>query len=132
MTPAVVLGGISLVRCFQHSGVPVVVVANDATEVALRSRFAWSKHVVAGYHQPDLLREQLVEIGRALGDRPPLFYGGDAAILFISRNRDALAPWFRFRMPAAESIDALVDKARFGALAARLGLPVPATLSSRA
>jgi predicted ATP-grasp superfamily ATP-dependent carboligase len=131
MTPVVVFGGISVVRCFAACGVPIVVVATNPDEVALRSRFAWRTHVVTGLDEPERLLADLERIGRSLPGRPPLYYGGDETLLFINRHRDALAEHFRFRMPNAELIETMVDKRRFGELATQLGLPVPVTLSSR-
>jgi predicted ATP-grasp superfamily ATP-dependent carboligase len=71
----------------------------------------------------------LMAIGKSYAQRPVLYYGTDDMLLLISRNREALSEYFRFRMPGRELIEDLVDKARFQALAQERGLPVPPALS---
>jgi predicted ATP-grasp superfamily ATP-dependent carboligase len=56
-----------------------------------------------------------------------LFYENDWDLLVLSRSRDRLRPTMRFVLPDAALVEALLDKARFQALAGRLDLPVPAS-----
>jgi D-aspartate ligase len=73
----------------------------------------------------------LVRIAQRIEGKPALFYGTDAMLLCVSRNRDELSKHYRFSLSPAELVEDLVDKARFARLAERLGLPVPATVTSR-
>ena len=68
----------------------------------------------------------MLRFGKAQSERPVLFYEEDAQLIFISRMRERLAETFRFVIADAALIDDVIDKARFSALAERLGLPVPA------
>jgi hypothetical protein len=77
------------------------------------------------WKDPNALVERLLEFGRAQPQPPVFYYDGDADLLLVSRHRAQLREAFRFVVPEAELVEALVDKARFQALAERLELPVP-------
>jgi predicted ATP-grasp superfamily ATP-dependent carboligase len=62
---------------------------------------------------------------------PVVFYQGDHDLLAMSRYRRRLAPHIRCVLPPENLVEDLVDKLRFAALAERLALPVPPTLSLR-
>jgi D-aspartate ligase len=128
---AVLCGDLNMLRCFVDSGVPALVVASDAREVTLRSRYCRRAAVISPLDQPERAVADLVRLGQDFTERPVLFYGTDAQLLLISRNREKLARYFRFRMPRAELIEQLVDKRLFAGLADELGLPVPKTCSSQ-
>jgi D-aspartate ligase len=124
---ACVIGSIDLVRPLGLAGIRCAVVAHP-TNVARFSRFTervieW----VDPWERPDELLELLVGYAAGQAERPVLYYEGDAELLLISRNRERLEPWLRFLLPEPERVEELVDKARFHALAQRLGLPVPRT-----
>jgi len=128
---AVVCGDLNLLRCFVGSEIETLTVASSPAAVTLSSRHCRQSHVLSAPAEGARLVAELAALGRALGSRPVLFYGTDAMLLSISRNRDVLDELFRFRMPPAELVEKLVDKIEFAELALREGLPVPATLSSR-
>ncbi len=124
---ACVIGSIDLVRPLGLAGIPCAVVAHP-TNVA---RFSRHTKAVVEWADPDARPDDLVArlLAFAAGEPEPpvLLYEGDAELLLISRRRERLRPAFRFSMPDAERVEELVDKARFRTLAARLGLPVPAS-----
>jgi D-aspartate ligase len=72
--------------------------------------------------------ERLLSLAAEQREQPVLYYDNDADLLLVSRHRDRLAHRYRFVVASAELVEDLVDKARFHALAARLGLPVPRTV----
>jgi predicted ATP-grasp superfamily ATP-dependent carboligase len=78
-------------------------------------------------NEPDALLAALEAFAESVSERPVLFYQGDGDTLFISRYRERLARYFRFVIPEASLVEALIDKQRFQQLADRLGLPVPAS-----
>jgi D-aspartate ligase len=132
---AVVLGAgvnlIEVVRSLALARVPSAVVApgRDAARV---SRYAnpvaaweWSDPALA--EREVLLVDRLIRYGRAQPVPPPLLFTSDEALLFVSRHRAELAPTFRFAIADADQVEAMVDKARFAALAEGLGLRVPRT-----
>ncbi len=80
--------------------------------------------------EPEAALAGLRELGKLLPSRPVLFYGDDAMLLLVSRHRDKIRDRFRFLLPDAAQVEALVDKKRFAALAHELALPVPRTLAT--
>ncbi len=130
-TWAVLCGGLNMLRCFSETSIPTIVVSPQADDVTFYSRYCERRAVIADpAGAPDRAAEDLLLLADHLPHRPVLFYGNDATLLLISRNRDRLAARYRFLMPPSGLIEALVDKARFAALAAGLGLPVPQTVLS--
>jgi predicted ATP-grasp superfamily ATP-dependent carboligase len=69
--------------------------------------------------------EELLALGRAIPNRPVLYFSNDAQLLMLSRRRDDLSTAFRFLLPESALVEDLVDKRRFLALAGRHALPVP-------
>ena len=122
---ACVMGDIDLVRSLGLAGIPCAVVARPGaaprfsrfTRAVLEWADAWTR--------PEALVATLVRFAAAQPEPPTLFYQEDRELLLVSRHRDQLAPVFRFVAPDPSLVEALVDKAQFQLLAARLGLPVP-------
>jgi D-aspartate ligase len=109
-----VLGRIDLVRALGRGGIRSVVVGSPHDPIR-HSRLV--ERVIE--------RDELLE-----ADAPaPLFYDSDAALQFVSRERERLAARYRFVIPERELVDELLDKERFAALAERLGLPVPRSVA---
>jgi len=138
---AVLCGDLNMVRCFSGaapreaglpiSRIPFVVVSTRADDPTLGSRHVARR---AGLpdpaSNPDRTRDALLALVEQIGGRPALFYGTDAMLLCVSRNREALSRVYRFSMPPATRVEELVDKARFSELARHLELPVPETCTS--
>ncbi|MCW2248929.1 putative ATP-grasp superfamily ATP-dependent carboligase [Azospirillum fermentarium] len=124
---ACVLGDLDLVRPLGLAGVRCAVVAPPGAPVR-HSRYT---HAVIGEEvadtAPAALLARLLDFARSQPAPPVLFYQDDAQLLLVSRRREALQPAFRMVIAGAELVEDLVDKARFQALAERLGLPVPPT-----
>jgi len=139
---AVLCGDLNMVRCFAGdaprraglsvSRVPFLVASTREDDVTFSSRHVRARAVVADpAESPQKTAEDLVTIARGLGgEKPALFYGTDAMLLCISRHREELSRYYRFLLPPPELVEDLADKARFARLAARLGLPVPVTVTS--
>ena len=122
---ACVIGSMDLVRPLGVAGIQCAVVVEPG-DVAAHSRFTRAVIPLADpAREPELLLERLLRHGRAQSRPPVLFYGQDADLLFVSRHRERLREAFRFVIAKPELVEALVDKARFGRLAAELDLPVP-------
>jgi D-aspartate ligase len=122
---ACVIGGIDLVRALALAGIRSAVVAKEGevsrysrfTAVVLEARDPWS--------DPEQLVERLLRFAETQPERPVLYYDGDGSLLLVSRYRRQLQAAFRFVVAESELVEALTDKARFQALADRVGLPVP-------
>jgi D-aspartate ligase len=123
-----VLGAIDLVRALKLAGIPVVVVA-ERQDPARYSRAAIATlDPASSMQRPEAAVESLLALASQLDEPPVLYYDNDWDLLFVSRHRERLARGFRFVVASAELVEDLVDKARFDAIAARLGLPVPRTV----
>lgn len=132
---AVVLGGgvnlIEVVRSLALAGVDSAVVAPDHDAARL------SRHATAitswNWSEPELvardrdLLTRLIGYAARLPAPPPLLFTSDEALLFVSRHAGELGSAFRFAIADSETVQALVDKARFAALAERLGFRAPRT-----
>jgi predicted ATP-grasp superfamily ATP-dependent carboligase len=88
--------------------------------------FDWDWNQPISKHGEELAN-RLIQYAKSQPEPPVLFYYWDEPLLFLSRYRKELAQAFRFVIPDAKLVEALVDKARFWALAEELSLPVPAT-----
>jgi predicted ATP-grasp superfamily ATP-dependent carboligase len=132
---AVVLGGgvnlIEVVRSLALAGVASAVVAPDH-DAARLSRHAtaittwnWSEPRAAS-RDGDLV-ERLIAYAVRQPAPPPLLFTSDEALLFVCRHGGRLGTAFRFAIADADTVEAVVDKVRFAALAGRLGLRVPRT-----
>jgi D-aspartate ligase len=132
--PAVLLGGLSLLRSLQLASIPVVLAAADPGDPAL-----WSRHVAGVVNLPDPARgeratvDAILAAGRQLHDtlgvKVPLFYGNDDQLSLIYGHRDALAEHFLLLLNEPALGQALLEKDRFEELARRHDLPVPRSWS---
>jgi len=124
---ACVLGDLDLVRPLSLAGISSAVVARPGTPLSfsrLPSAFVeWADH----WTQRDVLIERLLRFGSTQRARPVLFYQSTGDLLMISRHRERFRDAFRFIIADGQLVEDLTDKARFHALAERLGLPVPQT-----
>lgn len=129
--PAVLLGDLNMLRCFAGSSVRTIQASSDPDAPAFFSRHCEQRRLLSDVHvDPEAWLADLLALGRLHADRPVLYYGDDATLLAVSRHRAELGARFRFLLPAAEHVEALVDKLRFATLASALGLPVPRTVTS--
>lgn len=127
---AVLCGDLNMLRCFAGAGVPTLIVSSDARDVTFLSRHCGRTGVVASrWQSPERSLDDFVALRRRLATRPVLFYGDDATLLLISRNREVFARDYHFLMPPADLVETLVDKSRFAAYAEQLQLTVPRTMA---
>jgi D-aspartate ligase len=125
--PALLIGGINLVRALGLAGIPVIVAG------ARRSEATASRWCVGFCRLPPLKRKSAAEtlalagerLREAFGERIPLYYGNDDALELLGQFREDLQPSFRFVLNDAAVAEALLDKDRFQEFAERRALPVP-------
>jgi predicted ATP-grasp superfamily ATP-dependent carboligase len=131
--PALLLGGLNMVRALGLGGVRVIVASPDRDAPAMRSRYA-----CAGLRLPPLTeRAAVVEtlaragerLGGAAGCKLPLFYSNDDYLSLVQENHAALARYFTLVLNPPAVAQALIDKDRFEGFARGRGLPVPRTLA---
>jgi D-aspartate ligase len=123
---ACVLGDLDLVAPLALAGIGVSLVAppGDPARYTRRAVFVgWADPSA----EPEPLLALLLDHARRQPARPVLFYESDAFTLFVGRHRKALAQEYHVLIAEQGLLEDLLDKLRFRDLAARLGLPVPAS-----
>lgn len=130
--PALLLGGVNLVRALGLGGIPVIVASPEPDAPAKASRYAQGSLLLPPLESRDAVLETLVRAGErladALGGKVPLVYGCDDFLSLIQEHHAALAPYFALILNDPEVARALIDKDRFEAFGRSRGLPVPRTL----
>ena len=119
------VGEIDLVRALGLAGIRAAVLARPDDSVRFSRYTATALDYVDASQEPERLVEVLLAFAQGQPEKPVLYYNADWHLLAISAHREALRGAFRFVIPDASLVDDLVDKAKFQALAGRLGLPVP-------
>ena len=132
-TPALLLGGVNLVRALGLAGIPVVVASPEEDEPAFASRHCAGKCVLPPLSRPDAVVDAIVMIGEHLamlhGRRIPLFYGSDDYLKLIYAHRERLERHFLVLLNTPRVANALLTKDNFQDFARECGLPVPTPLS---
>jgi len=130
--PALLLGGVNLVRALGLGRIPVIVASATPHTPAMASRYAIGRCALPPIAQREAVVERLVRAGEILTGglctRVPLFYGDDDQLGLVQDFRDALAPYFAFLLPDPAVSCALHSKGLFQSLAEQRGLPVPRRL----
>ncbi|HEX6155558.1 MAG TPA: ATP-grasp domain-containing protein [Burkholderiales bacterium] len=128
MTPVVLLGGLNIVRALGMAGIPVVIASSGRRLPSMASRYCSGVIELPPITERAAVVETLIKESRGLGARLPLFYDNDDRLALVQDYRAALAPHFALLLNEPGLADALVEKARFQALAERHELPVPRRL----
>src|SRR5262245_37000989 len=103
--PCFVLGlfdtGLAVVRALGRAGLTVFGFDHQRDEFGFRSKFG--SHTVSPHPGAAAeLVEFLCARARQSSERPILYPTSDAFVTFVSDNRDALEPHFRFALPSCE------------------------------
>lgn len=127
--PAVLLGGLSLLRPLGLAGIPTIVAGSDPDSPALYSRYCHGYLPLPAYWDEPELSDLLLDAAERLGAsgsrRLPLYYGTDDQLRFLIRHRDRLTERFAFLLNRTDLALDLLDPIVFARRAQRLGLPVP-------
>ena len=128
-TPAVLLGGLNIVRALGMGGIPVIIAHSERRTPSMASRYCTGVIELPPLAERDAVVETLVRAGRQLagrhGTRVPLFYDNDDRLALVQDYRDALAQHFALLLNEPALADALLEKSRFQELAEQRSLPVP-------
>jgi len=131
--PVLLLGGLDLLRPLGYAGIPAIVATPETRDPALDSRYCRGRLRLPPLHRREAAIGTLLGAGlrlrSALGRRVPLYYGTDDHLSLISDARETLEQFYLFLVNPPEVSRALLDKARFQALARERGLPVPRALA---
>jgi D-aspartate ligase len=130
--PAVLLGGVNLVRTLGLAGIPVIVASSHEDEPAFASRYCAAKCLLPPLGQPEAAVDAIVTIGDRLstmyGRRVPLFYGSDDYLKLLYANRERLERYFLLLLNEPGVGAALLTKDDFTTFARKRSLPVPAAI----
>jgi predicted ATP-grasp superfamily ATP-dependent carboligase len=119
--------GLAAVRSLGRAGVPVIGLDFDPEMSGFKSRYGNCKLSPDPVHQSEALVELLIAEGRRQ-ERPGIIIpASDAYVLFLSSYRDELAPYFRFILPPAPVLEAIINKRRQYELAEQVGTPIART-----
>lgn len=124
LPPALVIGGIGLVRSLSKTDIPFFVGSDIAKTPILYSRHSKNK-VMFSTFQTEKFIEELQTWGKSLSQKAVFLSDDDRVVLLFSRYREKLEPYFHINMPDKETVDAILDKQKFPVLAQNLDLPVP-------
>lgn len=117
--------GLQSARILARHGVPVIGVAKNPEHYCCKTNTV-ARIIVANTGNEDLIHA-LEQLGPQLAHKAVLFPCTDMSVLQISRQRARLAKWFHFAVPAAETVEMLMDKVSFCTYAMENGLPIPRT-----
>lgn len=129
--PAVVLGagvnGLGVVRSLARAGVPVYLADSNLGAAEARTRYG-HKLPMPAMHGTELVAK-LESLGASVfrEQRPVLILTQEESVRTVSEHRARIQPYYRFGMPPAPVMNALLTKDGFHELAQRARAPVPAT-----
>jgi D-aspartate ligase len=125
--PAVVMGGQAAGLCFARSigrrGVPTVMLAGSDTH----TRFATTVLLPDAVARPDVWLGVLDRIAARASEPPVLLPTSDPLVLLVAQSERALESRFRFIVPPAETVEAIVNKRVQYERARQADVPIPST-----
>jgi predicted ATP-grasp superfamily ATP-dependent carboligase len=119
--------GLSVARSLGRKGVRVFGIDCNRLNPGMLSRY------VKPCCSPDTVKDEAVFINYLISfakarPRPLiLMCAHDEYVVAVSRNRDVLAPYFKFNIPSKEIVEDFLDKRRSNDIARMCGLECPAT-----
>jgi predicted ATP-grasp superfamily ATP-dependent carboligase len=122
---ALVMGDVDLVRALGMAGIASAFFGFDDDSARFSRYVRASLPWIDQWERQEQLTDALLALARSQPQPPVLFPQTDATVLLASRYRERLSEGLRFMLADGDLIEQLLDKARFEALAARHGLPVP-------
>jgi predicted ATP-grasp superfamily ATP-dependent carboligase len=129
--PVVVLNmhysGLGIARSLGPFGIPVYGLSSEPSFPGNFSRYCQFRLSPDSLHEPDKLRDFLLEFARTLDAKPIIFPTRDHDIQFLVTHRDALASSFIIPLADRDVIDRATNKDSCLAIAAKAGIPVPAS-----
>ncbi|MGF6995120.1 carboxylate--amine ligase [Paraburkholderia sp. GAS32] len=121
------LNGLGVARSLACARVPLVVVDTKITRSGM-----WCRYVRAHYIKSLIgkaFADDMIELGKKFKQPPVLILTEEEAVHAVSENREALANWFRFRLPADSTVKMLCSKAGFHDFALKHDFPVPRSVT---
>ncbi len=117
--------GLQSARILARHGVPIIALAKNPEHYCCKTNTV-ERIISANLGSEDFIHA-LEKLGPALPHKAVLFPCTDMSVLLLSRHRVRLAKWFHLAVPAADTVERLMDKTAFYTYAMEKGLPIPAT-----
>ncbi|HUF80699.1 MAG TPA: hypothetical protein VMN03_06160, partial [Burkholderiales bacterium] len=127
--PAVLLGGLNVLRALGRGGIPVIVASSSSDEAAFASLYCRGRLRLPALDDRRAVADRLLRLGEslahALGRRLPLFYSNDDWQRLVQDYRSELMQHYTLLLNEPGVARAVIDKDLFQSLAAARGLPIP-------
>lgn len=118
--------GLQTARLLAGNGVRVIGVARDPKAPYSRTNRV-ERVVTTRWGDDDAVVDALVALGKDLGEKAVLFPTSDIVVRAASRQRSILSEYYHLAMPEHDTVEMLMNKARFLEFALREQLPIPPT-----
>ena len=105
----------------------MVATDHDPAALGLRSRYASPEVLPDPIAEPDSFVDELLGLGRRLGDRPVLFATHDDALAAIGPREEEIDAQFCRPWSPWETLGPILDKSHQHAVARSIGFPIPET-----
>jgi predicted ATP-grasp superfamily ATP-dependent carboligase len=123
------LGGLDIARPLGFAGIPAIIASLERQTPAMASRHCAGTVALPPGTGRDAMVDALARAGKWLAEHygvpVPLYYDNDDRLALVQDYRATLERHFALALNEPALADALLDKARFQALAESRGLPVP-------
>lgn len=117
------LNGLGVARSLARAHVPVIAVDTKSVSAGM-----WCRHV-RGHSIKSFVgkvfADEMIELAKTFSKPAILILTDEDAVHAVSENRQALSSWFRFRLPADDTVKMLSSKSRFHEFAQKHQFPVP-------
>jgi predicted ATP-grasp superfamily ATP-dependent carboligase len=120
------LQGLQAARIFAARGIPVLAMTDDPDHFCCRTKVC--REIIVTETRGAGFIEELERRAVDFREPPVLVPCQDESVLQLSRNRQRLDKKYRFLLPPADAVEALLDKTRFYRLAEAHGGVVPQSM----
>ncbi|HUN66290.1 MAG TPA: ATP-grasp domain-containing protein [Bacteroidota bacterium] len=124
MPYALVVGDIDLVRSVGQAGIPLFVCSHYEENIGFHSRYCRRPVHVARTSSEGFARD-LIEFGKAHGEKIVFFSDDDRAVMNFSEHREELGKYYYYNLPEHSMVKAVLDKREFATLARERNIPAP-------
>lgn len=119
--------GVGIIHSLARSGIFTIGLDFDSKMPGFKSRYCKAMLCPHPIYEAEKLLQFLLTEGKRLQTRKVIFPASDVFVLFISRFRKELKPYFYFIMPSDEIVESIVNKRKQYELAEKAGIPYPQT-----
>lgn len=128
--PAVVFpadrpASLGMARSLARRGIPVYGIDADPRAIAMVSRFVRPCPFPKSATTPDAQFEFLVDFGKKLGEKAVLYPVSDDSVMLASERREELQRYYRYVMPAKDTLSGLLTKDGLHSAAQQYHIPDP-------